>query len=131
MANRFNVVVPETRDTKDSDAAAAHVKELAEKDYEKEVTAAPLPVVVDFYAADSKPCETLFPRYAAVAGKYAGKVTFLKVLQASNAALAAKLGVTSAPTLVFFKGGKELGERLTGEDIPRTAVKARVDALLA
>jgi thioredoxin-like negative regulator of GroEL len=131
MANRFNVVTPETRDPKASEALALHVKELAEKDYEAEVTAAPLPVVVDFYAADSKPCEDLAPRYAAVAGKFAGKVRFLKVLQQGNAALAAKLGVTSAPTLVFFRDGKERGERLTGEDIQRTAVKARVEALLA
>jgi hypothetical protein len=35
------------------------------------------------------------------------------------------------PTLVFFRDGKELGERLSGEDIKRTALKAQVEALLA
>jgi thioredoxin 1 len=131
MANRFNVKLPATRDPKEAEVAVVHVKELGEKDYETEVTGAPLPVVLDFYATDSAPCEALAPRYAAVAQKFSGKVRFLKVLRQQNPELAAKLGVTSAPTLVFFKGGKELGERLSGEDIQRTALKARVEALLA
>ncbi len=131
MANRFNVKLPVTRDPSESEVAAVHVKELGEKDYETEVLSAPLPVVLDFYATDSKPCDALAPRYAAVAEKFAGKVRFLKVLRQRNPELAAKLGVTGDPTLVFFKNGKELGERLSGEDILRTALKARVEALLA
>ncbi len=131
MANRFNVKLPETRNPNESEVAAVNVKELAEKDYETEVMGAPMPVVLDFYATDSKPCNALAPRYGAVAEKFAGKVRFLKVLRQGNPELAAKLGVTGAPTLVFFKNGKELGERLSGEDIQRTALKARVEALLA
>jgi len=128
--NRFNIRLPETRDPKEAETAAAHVKELAEQDYEKLVTGAALPVVLDFYAKDSKPCEALAPRYAAVAEKFAGKVLFLKVLGQQNPALAKQLGVADAPTVLFFKGGKELGERLTGQEILRTALKARVEALL-
>ena len=131
MANRFNVKLPVTRNPSEDEVAAVHVKELAEKDYDTEVMAAPLPVVVDFYAKDSKPCEALAPRYAAVAEKFAGKVRFLRVLRQDNAALAAKLGVSGAPTVVFFKNGKELGECLSGDEIQRTALKARVEALLA
>ena len=131
MANRFNVKPADTRDPKENESAAVHVKELGEKDFEKEVAGAPLPVVLDFYSTDSKPCEVLAPRYAAVAEKFAGKVLFLKVLRQGNPELAAKLSVTAAPTVVFFKDGKELGERLSGDDILRTALKARVEALLA
>ena len=131
MANRFNVKLPATRNPNEEEIATVNVKELAGKDYETEVMGAPLPVVLDFYAKDSKPCEALAPRYAAVAGKFAGKVRFLKVLREHNAELAAKLGVTGNPTLIFFKNGQELGERLSGEDIQRTALKARVEALLA
>jgi len=129
MANRFNVKLPVTRDPAEAEVAAVHVHELGAEDYEKEVGGA-LPVVLDFYATGSKPCETLAPRYGAVAEKFAGKVRFLKVLHASHAALAAKLGVTAVPAVLFFKGGVEHGERLTGEEILRTALKARVEALL-
>jgi thioredoxin-like negative regulator of GroEL len=131
MANKFNVKVPVTEKAVEKEVVTTHVKEIAEKDYETEVIGAALPVVLDFYETESKPCEALAPRFAAVAEKFASKVHFVRVLRKGNAALAAKLGVTVTPTLLFFKGGKELGERLSGEDIKRTALKAQVEALLA
>ena len=106
------------------------VKELVEKDYDAEVLKAPEPVALDFYSADSAPCAALAPRFGAVAEKFDGKIRFFKILRASNEALAKQLNVTASPTLLFFKGGKELGERLTGDDIKRTALKASVEALL-
>jgi thioredoxin-like negative regulator of GroEL len=127
MANRFGVHVPMPEDTNQ----ALHVKELAAKDFQAEVIGSALPVVLDFYDKESKPCGALAPRLAAVAGKFAGKACFLKVLLQGNPELAAKLGVTGAPTLVFFKAGQEIGGRLSGEDIKRTELKARVEALLA
>jgi thioredoxin len=131
MANRFTDKVPVAESSKEKEIAAVHVKEMAEKDFEAQVVGAALPVVLDFYATGSKACEALAPRFAAVAEKFAGKVSFMKVLRQDNAGLAVKLGVTTNPTLVFFKGGKEAGERLSGEDIKRTALKAQVEALLA
>jgi thioredoxin-like negative regulator of GroEL len=113
------------------DPAAAHVKELAEADYATLVLAAELPVVLQLYAADSKPCEELAQRLAAVAKTFQGKVNFLKVSQTVAPELAAKLGITASPTLVFFKAGAEKGARLTGAEIKRTEVKASVEALLA
>jgi len=113
------------------DPAADHVKELAEADYATRVLAAELPVVLQLYVADSKPCEELAPRLAAVAKNFQGKVDFLKVSQTVAPALASKLGITASPTLLFFKAGAERGARLTGDEIKRTAVKASVEALLA
>jgi len=130
MANRFNVRLPVAEDPKVLETAALHVQEIAEKDYATEVAGAALPVVLDFYAKDSKACETLAPRFAAVAEKFAGKVRFLKVLRVGNDQLAAKFGITASPTLVFLQGGNEKGERLTGQDIKRTELKARVEAML-
>ena len=130
MANRFSVKAPKVPVT-ESPSAAAHVKELAEQDFDAAVVEAKLPVVLDFYATESKPCEELAPRLAAVAEKFAGKVQFLKVRRQDGAALAAKLGVQCDPTVVFFKRGKEVGDRLSGDDIKRTALKAQVEALLA
>jgi thioredoxin-like negative regulator of GroEL len=130
MANRFGVWVPGAEDQARKEAAAALVPELAEKDYEAQVTGSKLPVVLDFYGAGSKACEALAPRLEAVAGKYVGKVRFLKIQVGTNAGLASRLGVTASPTVLFFEGGREKGERLTGEEIQRTALKARVEGLL-
>jgi thiol-disulfide isomerase/thioredoxin len=129
-ANRFNVKIPITENPNGKETEALHVKELAGKDYETEVVGSELPVVVHFYATDSKACEALAPRYAAVAEKFAGKVRFLKVLRTGSAELASRLGVTASPTLIFVSGGKEKEDRLSGEDIQRTALKARVEAML-
>jgi thioredoxin-like negative regulator of GroEL len=130
MKDRFNVRGPVSEDPQVKEVAALHVKELAEGDYDAQVAAAELPVVLDFYATESKACDALSPRYAAVAEKFSGRVRFLKVLRAANAALAARFGVTSTPTLVFLARGKESAERLSGGDIKRTELKARVEAML-
>ena len=106
------------------------VTELLEKDYEAQVLKATEPVALDFYSTDSAPCTALAPRYGAVAEKFTGKVRFFKIAPGANEALARQLNVTASPTLMFFKNGKELGERLTGADIKRTALKASVEALL-
>lgn len=108
---------------------SANVKEIQTSDYEREVTAAATPVVLDFFSTECPPCEALAPKYEAVADQFAGRVTFLKIFRQGNRELATKLGVTGSPTLVFFKSGQEQGQRLTGE-IKRSEIKAAVEALL-
>ncbi len=65
-----------------------------------------------------------------MAEQFAGRARFLKIFRQGNRDLAAKLGVTGSPTLVFFKGGREVGARMTGEEIKRTALKAAVESML-
>jgi thiol-disulfide isomerase/thioredoxin len=107
-----------------------YVKEIHAADYEKEVLAAAEPVVLDFFSTECPPCEALAPKFDAVAEQFAGRARFLKIFRQGNRELAQRLGVTGSPTLIFFKGGGEVGERLGGEDIKRTAIKAQVEAML-
>ena len=109
-----------------------HVKEIGAAEYSAEVVDASRaqPVVLDFYSTECPPCEALAPKFEALAGQFAGKARFVKVFRQGNRELAQTLGVTGSPTLVFFRDGVEVGERLSGEDIKRTAVKARVESLL-
>ena len=69
-------------------------------------------------------------RIGAVAEKFSGKVRFVKVQQPANPGLVARLGVTESPTVVFLQGGAERGKRLSGGDIKRTELKARIEAML-
>jgi thioredoxin-like negative regulator of GroEL len=108
---------------------SANVKEIQTSDYQREVIGASTPVVLDFFSTECPPCEALAPKYEAVADQFAGRVSFLKVFRQGNRELAAQLGVSSSPTLVFFKNGQEQGQRLTGE-IKRSEIKAAVEALL-
>jgi thiol-disulfide isomerase/thioredoxin len=109
-----------------------HVKEISAADYEREVLGAGQPVVLDFFSTECPPCEALAPKFDAVAEQFAGRVRFLKVFRQGNKELAQKLGVTGSPTLIFFdRSGQERGERLGGEEIKRTAIKAQIESLLA
>ncbi len=110
---------------------SAHVKTIEAPQFETEVLAAPGPVVLDFFSTECPPCEALAPKYEAVAEQLAGRVRFLKIFRQGNRELAAKLGVTCSPTVLFFKGGREVGARMSGEDIKRSALKAAAEALLA
>ena len=106
------------------------VKEIGEAEFDQAVLKANMPAVLDFYTADGEACKAWAPRFGAVAEKFAGKALFLRILKAKSAGLAQKLAVTETPTLVFFKAGKEVGERLKGAAIQRTALKAAVEAML-
>jgi thiol-disulfide isomerase/thioredoxin len=108
-----------------------NVKEITAQDYEREVLASGEPVVLDFYSTECPPCEALAPKFDSVADAFAGRARFLKIFRQGNRELAARLGVTGSPTLIFFRGGKEVGERMTGEEIKKSALKAQVEALLA
>ena len=88
-------------------------------------------MVLDFFSTECPPCEALAPKFDAVADQFAGKARFLKIFRQGNKDLASRLGVTGSPTLVFFRGGSEVGERMSGDDIKRTAIKAQVEAMLA
>jgi thiol-disulfide isomerase/thioredoxin len=108
---------------------SANVKEIQASQYAGEVVEAKQPVVLDFFSTECPPCEALAPKYDAVADQFAGKVSFLKVYRQGNRDLATQLNVSGSPTVLFFKDGKEVGTRLTGE-IKRSELKAAVEALL-
>jgi thioredoxin-like negative regulator of GroEL len=50
------------------------------------------------------------------AGEYTGKVQVIKVNTDESAKYAAQLGVQAIPTMIFFKGGKEV-QRVIGSNL--------------
>lgn len=109
-----------------------HVREITAADFEREVSAAGQPVVLDFFSTECPPCEALAPKFEAVAGQFEGRARFLKIFRQGNRELAQKLGVSGSPTLVFFDAkGQENGPRLSGDEIKRSSIKAQVEALLS
>ncbi|HEY6001937.1 MAG TPA: thioredoxin family protein [Anaeromyxobacter sp.] len=109
---------------------SAHVKEIAARDFEGEVLGAAVPVVLDFFSTECPPCEALAPKLEAVAALFEGRVRFLKIFRQGNRELAARLGVTGSPTLLFYLRGREVLSRMSGEDIKRTALRAAAEQML-
>ncbi len=103
-----------------------NVKEIADADFDAEVAKAATPVVLDFSGAWCQPCKQLEPILDQLAGAYAGKVKFVKMMIENNEQVPMQFGVSAVPTIVFLKGGKEAG-RVIGfrsKDELETKIKA-------
>ncbi|HEX3044386.1 MAG TPA: FAD-dependent oxidoreductase [Bacillota bacterium] len=87
---------------------------LNAEQFETEVLRSDRPVIVDFYSEECPPCEVLAPIYEKMAEKYQGSIKFVKILRQGNRELAKSLNVSSSPTVLFYKGAREVGTRLNG-----------------
>lgn len=65
-------------------------------------------LAVDFWAAWCGPCKMLAPVIDQLAERYEGKALVGKVNVDEESGLAARYGVMSIPTVIYFKDGKEL-----------------------
>lgn len=93
-----------------------------------EVERSPLPVVVDLWAAWCGPCRVIAPVIEELAASMAGRVRFAKLNIDDNPATAARYGVRSIPTLLVFKGGREV-DRIVGVH-PKTEIARRLAGLI-
>jgi thioredoxin reductase (NADPH) len=87
-------------------------------------------VVLDFYSTECPPCEALAPKYEEMAELYGSEMTFLKIFRQGNRELATSLGVTSSPTVLFFDGGVQVSEFISG-GIKKAQLMAKLDGMLA
>jgi len=84
-------------------------------------------VVIDFFAEWCGPCKQLAPKLAELAKKHAGskKVLFYQVNVDEARPLASAMGITSMPTVHFWRGGKKVRE-VVGADL--AAIRSEVAA---
>lgn len=94
-----------------------------------EVERSPLPVVVDLWAAWCAPCRMIAPMLDELAASMAGRLRFAKLNIDENPATAARFDVRSIPTLLVFKGGREI-DRIVGVH-PKAELARRLERVVA
>lgn len=68
--------------------------------------------LVDMYTNWCMPCKMLAPTIAAIAADYEGKVTVGKINIDEAPSVAAKYGVMSIPTVILFKDGEPVAQKI-------------------
>lgn len=82
------------------------VIDVKKSNFQEEVISADKLVLVDLYATWCTPCKALAPVLEELADKYADKIKVVKVNVDEEESIAAKFGIASIPTVIFFKNGQ-------------------------
>ena len=98
--------------------------EINDENFETEITTSELPALVDFWAPWCGPCNMVGPIIEQLAVAYDGKLKVAKMNVDVSAGTANRFGVRGIPTVILFKGGKEV-DKIVGA-VP----KAKFEAML-
>jgi len=99
---------------------------LTEKNFDEVLVATEGLVMVDFWAEWCGPCRAIAPVLEELAEASEGRVTLMKVNVDENHGLAARYGIQSIPTILFFKEGAVV-DRVFGA-VPRAELQSVVNA---
>jgi thioredoxin 2 len=94
-----------------------------------DVERSPLPVLVDLWAPWCGPCRMVAPVLEELAGEMAGRLRVAKLNVDDNPATAARFGVSSIPTLLLLKAGREV-DRIVGAQA-KPEIRRRVERAIA
>ncbi len=86
--------------------------EITDANFEQEVVASGVPVLVDFWAEWCGPCRMIASTVEGVAEEYTGKVKVGKVNVDENGGTATRFNIRGIPTLLLFKDGKVVDQRV-------------------
>jgi len=94
---------------------------LTETNFDQHIARNDLPVVVDFWAPWCGPCIAMAPHFETVARQLEPKLRFAKLNTQDEPAPAGRFNIRSIPTLIVFRGGRELARQAGAMDSGRLA----------
>jgi thioredoxin 1 len=95
--------------------------------FEDAILKAELPALIDLWAPWCAPCRMIAPIVEELADEYQEKAVVGKLNVDENPSIASRYGITSIPTLIFFKGGEAV-DQLVG--VPAGNAKRIIESKL-
>lgn len=89
-----------------------HTVRLTDANFNSEVLASNLPVLVDFWASWCTPCKMSEPMVEEVSRDFSGKVKVAKINVDQNPQTSAKYTIIGIPTYIVFHNGNEIERRV-------------------
>lgn len=87
-------------------------KEFTTTNFKDEVLNSSVPVLVDFWAEWCGPCRAIAPIIDELGESFNNTASIGKVNVDSESDISAEYGITSIPTLLFFKDGKVVDKHI-------------------
>src|SRR5215467_10529081 len=108
--------------------AGQNTLEFTDGNFDQDVLRSDVPVLVDFCAEWWGPCKQMGPTIDAVASEYVGKAKIGKLDVDANGSTAMRYNVRGIPTLLLFKGGQVVEQRVgaTGKSEVQKMLDAHV-----
>jgi thioredoxin 1 len=92
--------------------AGVNTLTLNDSSFDSDVLNSAVPVLVDFWAEWCGPCRMMEPTIDSIATEYAGKIKVGKLNVDDNGGTAMRYGIRGIPTLLLFKGGRVVEQRV-------------------
>jgi len=102
------------------------VKHISDAEFPAEVAQGV--TLVDFWAPWCGPCRQIAPILDELAAEFQGKAKIVKINVDDNPGVASQFGIQSIPTLLLFKNGEKVDQKVGGQ--PKNNLKALIESAL-
>ncbi|MFY7843143.1 MAG: thioredoxin [Rhabdochlamydiaceae bacterium] len=95
--------------------SSSEVKTVSQEEFKNHIAVGSF--LVDFYADWCGPCRMLAPVLSQVAKEMSNELSVVKINVDDAQELSSQLGISSIPTVIFFKNGEERGRFVGVKDV--------------
>lgn len=90
---------------------------VTDRNFDREVRQAQIPVLIDFWASWCPPCKVVEPSIDALAEHYDGQLKVAKMNVDQNPGTAARYQIVGLPSFVLFLSGEEIERRIGAQSM--------------